>query len=146
MGYTHYTTQHKKFTNKEWKEIVKDISAILQYVQATKSVCLANGMGDCDTQPEITDSHISFNGVGENAHETFHLEKDGKGWSFCKTAFKPYDLAVTATLTYLSSVHGFSVASDGEPSDWKDGLETAISALPNYADVLEISKNITVYE
>lgn len=48
--------------------------------------------------------------------------KDGLYFSFCKTAYRPYDLTVTAVLIALK--HHFPecrIHSDGEEKDWLDG-------------------------
>jgi hypothetical protein len=79
---------------------------------------------------------VTFNGVGENAHETFYItrifsdrfaEKDGKErlFAFCKTEAKPYDTLVTAVLLCLKKRFGddVSISSDGNVSDWQPGLE-----------------------
>lgn len=71
---------------------------------------------------------------GDCAHETAHLprafkpdewqESDNNGlyFEFCKTAFKPYDLAVTAWLIICKHHLGdaIQVSSDGEDKDWFD--------------------------
>ncbi len=72
---------------------------------------------------------------GDCSHETFLLqrkssghvtERDGRQFHFncCKTAYKPYDLAVNACLI-VAKHHlgdGMLVSSDGEAKDWKDGM------------------------
>lgn len=72
---------------------------------------------------------------GDCSHESFWLEvnetmpdyqkKDGKNliFNFTKTAYKPYDLAVTAVLVILKHHFGdkILVRSDGDLKDWRDG-------------------------
>ena len=79
--------------------------------------------GDCSHEtcwfPRIIpeDRHTHF-----DRHPT---EENGKGWqsNFCKTAYKPYDLAVTAFL--IIAKHHIKekiwIASDGETQHWADG-------------------------
>lgn len=68
---------------------------------------------------------------GDCSHETFFLEAheeqpyragNGEYFTFCKTAYKPYDLAVTAAL--IIAKHHLSerirIHSDGETQDWGD--------------------------
>ena len=70
---------------------------------------------------------------GDCSHETFHFPrvfkphdweepKNGLYFDFCKTAFKPYDLAVTAFL--IVAKHHLRdrlvVHSDGEDTQWQD--------------------------
>jgi hypothetical protein len=95
-------------------------------------------MGDAGTKPKFTKEVISFNGVEDDSHETFHIQRtitrepryegDNPRWNFCKTAYKPYDVVVTACLTYLAT-KGFEVTSDGGPEDFKAGIELVHRAL-----------------
>lgn len=188
MGYTHYFYNKKKTlaTPKKWKEFTNDCQKIFQYCQSNLCIDLANGLSDENSQPEITDEHISFNGseqqrlgvwttdeqlsipwpaedaglndpiadpiaektsghwfagnllkqrvaprnevngLGSGSYETMWIdrvaEKDGQ-FNCCKTAFRPYDLAVTAVL--VAAKHHFgnkiTVRSDGNESHWMDG-------------------------
>lgn len=71
---------------------------------------------------------------GDCSHETFRISRvynpedwekpqDGMYFSFCKTAFKPYDLAVIACLIVFKHHFGdeFKVTTDGEDQHWFDG-------------------------
>lgn len=82
-----------------------------------------NGLG----KPTITDTTIRFNGNRKWGldHETFRISLDdyNEGWvtddgyidDFCKTAEKPYDLAVCLCLLCFKAVYGddFEYSSDG---------------------------------
>ncbi len=72
---------------------------------------------------------------GDCSHETFWLGRvrlaaagerpeDGLYFDFCKTAFKPYDLAVQVCL--VIAVHhlgdAISVRSDGSLAEWRDAV------------------------
>jgi hypothetical protein len=154
MGYTHYFTQTRDFTREEWAQIREDMDALLKDVQHVQGIPLANGVGEPGTSPEITDKKIWFNGVGDDSHETFCVYRkrrapeypgDIRGGDFCKTARKPYDLAVTAALCYLATVPdpaSHTVSSDGEGRDFLDGLAEARRALPRYANILDIPMDI----
>lgn len=151
MGYTHYWTQTRSFTLDEWTETSADIREILTYVENLCGVPLADGAGDGGTRPEFTDRHVMFNGVGEDAHETFVLLRTrAKAWpggclgaDFTKTARKPYDIAVTACLCYLASVsETHSVSSDGKGANFVAGLDAARKALPRKANILDIPMDI----
>jgi len=76
------------------------------------------------------------------SHETFYLprvyepqdwqrpDERGRYFDFCKTARKPYDLAVTASLIALQ--HHFpevGVSTDGTGDDWTAGLALCRSVL-----------------
>lgn len=70
---------------------------------------------------------------GDCSHETFHFSRmlkpqtwekpeNGRYFAFCKTAFKPYDLAVTAFLVIAKHHLGdrLIVRSDGDEDHWQD--------------------------
>ena len=160
MGYTHYMTQKKRFPKAEWATIQADVIAVLDAASAA-GIAIGDSHGELilfnhaeaffDTE---TGPQCMFNGLGDDAHETMAFSRDvqpvewsgqRKGWSFCKTAQKPYDVAVTAVLVYLESVYPqcLSVGSDGVPADWQAGLELARKALPRLADVLRIPAEVT---
>ena len=154
MGYTHYWTHHRRFTNEEWAEAMMDVADILE--QALKDgVAIGDGAGETPITERLSifsddRKEIMFNGVGEDCHETFCLyqnrrpleswqTKDQHGGDFCKTARKPYDVAVTAILCYLESCWDgkFSASSDGDLEDWTAGLELARRALPRKVNMLQ---------
>lgn len=90
---------------------------------------LKGGLGE--GEPTITDTRIHFNGDAKYDldHETFHIDLadftdeentwrrrgDGSIWDFCKTAEKPYDLAVCLALLSFKEIFGddFEYSSDG---------------------------------
>lgn len=65
---------------------------------------------------------ISFNGIAPNDHEDFVI-KYGKpiSFGFCKTAAKPYDVAVCKVLLVLSMSDGFTFSSDGDIAGGEEG-------------------------
>jgi len=154
MGYTHYWTQTRDFTQEEWSQIREDFEALLKDVQHVQGIPLADGGREPGTSPEFTDGFIAFNGVGNDSHETFTLHRkrlpkekwqSSRGNDFCKTARKPYDLAVTAALCYLTTVPdpaAFSASSDGHGRNFLEGLAEARRALPRYANILDIPMDI----
>ena len=103
MGYTNYWHQTKAFTDKEWKSVKDEYNYI-------KDVC--NGLIVDETKDE---NEIIFNGnsIGDLCHETFvltknprtkkHYEDDDLSFHFCKTACKPYDLAVWHLLSFAKN-------------------------------------------
>lgn len=151
MGYTHYWNQKRAFTVDEWRDMSADLTEILSYVENMLGVPLADGNGEAGTRPAFTADSILFNGIGDDAHETFIVNrKRVKTWSgaslgndFCKTAEKPYDVAVTACLCYLSSVtETHTVSSNGKGHDFVNGLNAARMALPGKANVLDIPRGV----
>ena len=143
MGYSHYWTRSDfEISEADWKKITDDVRKIVAKSPATLTFEYD------DAGPPVVDmDFIRFNGVGNNGHETFLIERsvpedermpryesDDRKWSFCKTAMKPYDVTVTAILAYLDSVWPklFKVSSDGDASDWAKGLHLAAEALPDH--------------
>ncbi len=112
-----WPSQNAKGVANPWRE---DVESGHWFGGATidKRTC----SGDCSHEtcwfPRILpeDRHTRF-----DSHPT---EEGGSGWhfSFCKTAYKPYDLAVTAFLV-IAKHHlkeKLSVQSDGETQHWAD--------------------------
>ncbi len=131
MGYTHYWRQTRDLSRAEWAALTHQVKEVLAEVE----VPLALGY-ESEEAPLIDGETIWFNGIGEDGHETFVLtrkrraiepwESDQKNpFEFCKTAGKPYDLAVCAVLTIAASLDAkaYFVSSDGEPEDWEPAVE-----------------------
>jgi len=114
MGYTHYF-EHTEISQEVWDKIVLDC----------KLVCKDQPIEDDldGSEPKFTNTFITFNGVDYDGHETFDLNRKGSaGFTFCKTAAKPYDLAVTACLLIYKhhSPDTMILSSDGDDEDWVD--------------------------
>ena len=117
MGYTNYWTQKKPFNNNQWDIIKKEYDYIKEN--------FSDDDGIIEDQTEKSDE-IIFNGKSKNNldHETFVLTKDFrepfyKGddikFNFCKTARKPYDIAVWHMLFFTKNkTNGLSKIS----RDW----------------------------
>jgi hypothetical protein len=166
MGYTHYWNQARDFTRAEWADVRADLAAILKHAQHEHGIALGNGAGDGGSSPEVSDDKVWFNGIGDDAHETMCINRvrpakeswqSKRGNDFCKTARKPYDVAVVAVLCYLSTItrrddpatgepivgsEAFTVSSDGDGAEFLDGLELARRALPSKANMLDIPMDV----
>jgi len=113
MGYTNYWYHKKPFDNVEWNKIRKEYDYI---VENFNDVIIKDESKDRD--------EIRFNGIGDNAHETFLIKKsndrkplyegEDTTFDFCKTNRKPYDLAVWHMLTYIHHINDdkFSIKRD----------------------------------
>lgn len=80
-------------------------------------VPLAGGNG---TGLAVTDKDkICFNGRGDaDSHETFVINRLRDDDNFCKTARKPYDIMVCATLMIVRHyIPDFKVSSDGDKDE-----------------------------
>ena len=122
MGYTHYWTQKRDFTNKEWAGICDFTMRAIKLTKADIKGFAGTG------EPLISKDLIALNGDEheEFHHESFVLRRIKGEWEFCKTAYKPYDEVVTAILWYIKcKTNAMGISSDGgmsENSDWADGI------------------------
>lgn len=145
MGYTHYwrgtvSAEKAKYV---MKKMAEDVNKILEALKDT--VAIGDGLGQ-GGPPTFTQEEISFNGVGTEAHETFYLsaeELSEKSFGFCKTAYKPYDIAVVASLIRLSfhTDGAINIKSDGGEEEWNDGMLLCkkifgVADLPIYAKIV----------
>lgn len=143
MGYTHYFYQQRDVTAKEWVALCEQVQALIKSVSNEIPVRFEY---ESVEPPLINDDLIRFNGVEDDGHETFVLsrfkqpkkdyvsqedyDKDGS-FAFCKTARKPYDTVVTATLLAAMRVAkgAWRVGSDGDADEWFEGFELACDVL-----------------
>lgn len=114
MGYTHYFPGLK--TNEIFAEGVRDIVAAAEELGI--KVCGADGYGE----PIVTGDLIALNGDAESGldYESFVIDGED-GFSFCKTARRPYDAVVTAILicAIVGEFDGCEgIATDGGWDDW----------------------------
>jgi len=128
MGYTHYWKQTESFTDDAWRTLGR----VIEHVENNTGVPIETSNKHL---PIYTDDYLGFNGVGDDGHEYFSLERDWEGAmisDFCKTARKPYDVYVVALLHAASQVNpGFSWSSDGDDKDHADGKTLADQILTN---------------
>lgn len=130
MGYTHYVRQQRDFTHEEWKMIKSSFNKIWEL----SKVSLAGACGEENTKPAVTDNKIWFNGVEDDSHEAFGIDREKKSdFEFCKTACKPYDLVVTGLLYFIKTKipDVIEVSSDGsiDGEDWEEGRLLASKVL-----------------
>lgn len=136
MGYTHYWGDSKSpayptFTPDQWKQVC---GAVRQAINVARDEyhLKVQADSDIDEPPEINSESISFNGIGDDGHETFALNRQAEDWNFCKTARKPYDALVVATLIIANRANPhFRWRSDGDPDDHEKGLILAKKAWPD---------------
>lgn len=132
MGYTHYWRRPLVLDKTKFEAAVVDFSKLLPEI-AGKGIELAGGDGTGSMK--IKANLLWFNGKGDLAHETFHIgqemkadkwdePKGDKYFAFCKTAYKPYDLAVTAALIVFKQHFrdDLTVSSDGDITEWADAV------------------------
>jgi Fe-S-cluster containining protein len=155
MGYSHFYTQKKNFSIKEWHSFMEFVERLSHY---NPTICGPDGT----EHPVITENDIMFNGdfsCGDSC-DTFHvsrvrpgfpygmekiIDKDKnknfvkkyKGFRFCKTNRKPYDASVVASLIFITNMNEkiMNVNSDGQISDWHEGCHLC-RAVYKHMDVI----------
>lgn len=141
MGYTHYTYRPVKNAGSAYfyGKLALDAKKLCDYANAN-GIRVRNGEGL--GEPEFTEFNFSINGDAEAfdngrdlAHETFYWagipeqsewrKGESDYFSFCKTAFKPYDAVITAILIRAKTIYGdcVRISSDGDWQDWQAGRE-----------------------
>lgn len=149
IGYSHYYYQRRSFTDAEWAHLCK----AFQKLDEGKPRGTISGWPTPDFQPlflarwgdpsdyeppQVDAERIAFNGWSPDnhdlGHETFTLRREmpelrgfdthGEYFDCCKTAFKPYDLLVTAMLIVADNdcPGALRVSSDGDQDGWEPGL------------------------
>jgi len=128
MGYTHYCHRVPELDEAQFLLAARDCEKVCN----DSGVKIAFEYDQVDKAPEFSNDLICFNGIEDDGHETFYIERifkteslqekddNGKYFSFCKTDHKPYDLCVTACLIVFKYYFEDDVAisTDGENDDW----------------------------
>jgi hypothetical protein len=122
MGYTHYYTQTRDFTAKEWSAIQLNTLAIEKYCREKHEIELRDSRGSNKPTRYAFDI-LSFNGIKKLSCEDFVLLRWPEDYLssmppvdlYCKTARKPYDLAVCLTLLRVLAIapDAIKISSDG---------------------------------
>ena len=142
---------------KAFKAIAKDVQFIVDEARK-KEIVICGGVGEDD--PKIDQYGIWLNGDGSQDlnHETFSLEmfdtgrfntveklKNSEIFGFCKTAHKPYDLVVCASLIAIKNhlKSDFEISSDGslQYGEWDEAIEFYKELFPKR----EIPKSLMKY-
>lgn len=136
MGFTHYWELPKTpIEVPKWNSFIKDFETILpNFVDVLDT----NG----DQKLSYDGEEIFFNGIGEESHETFSIDRtprvrehqiddSDKEFGFCKTARKSYDIAVCSALIIAKKHFGtdIDVSSDGDNEDWVEAKELCQNVL-----------------
>jgi hypothetical protein len=142
MGYTHHWTRPREFDRDVFAEWVDDVHAIVR--AAGVQIRGWDGQGE----PGFTRDDVRFNGdaARDEDGETFampRVAKEAADWwkplivpphetrAFCKTAYRPYDVVVTAALIALADrFRDVCISSDGELAEWEPGLRLLLGIRP----------------
>lgn len=140
MGYTHYFRQLKPVSDQQWglfTSLVTDVFLLMQnrdLLGLCIQICDVQGVALLQRSDELfcrtapgSQNCIAFNGyelLGLD-HEAFVLcQHTPRSW-FCKTAAKPYDFMVKATLILANTCcpDCYDISSDGDELDWLPVLQ-----------------------
>jgi hypothetical protein len=101
MGYTNYWHKYNDFTESEWKQIKEEFNYIKEVVGFL-------------IKDESTDDIIKFNGIGDNGHEDFYLNREAKT-PFDKT-YEGQDVSLDVVwhlLTFINRIcPNFAISRD----------------------------------
>ena len=121
MGCTQYIkTDKARISKTAFKKITTDVRLIESHLDTMEIVTLHDGAGN-KAGVVYENDYLAFNGKGEEAHETFYIDiNDEDGFNFCKTARKPYDIAVCMTMLSVAkhSAKKVVIKTDGDSDDW----------------------------
>lgn len=136
MGYTHFFKFVKFITKEQMAEVAENVKDVFgTFPMVTKRLKGPYGKGE----PIITGKYslISFNGDAEKNedYESFVVNREDLNLQFCKTARRPYDLAVCLCLIVLKDNFGdsFDFHSDGYFMNHKKKNGEIIHAERNWA-------------
>jgi hypothetical protein len=141
MGYTHYWYRPEKLDETKFKAAIADCKKVTDWLDKNWGVHVQFEYDD-DSPAVFEDKLIRFNGSRECGCETFAIEQifgdgfrqpdeTGKLFDFCKTRYYEYDSAVVACLLVFKHHFGdeFRVTSDGDKTEWQEGLNACKEAL-----------------
>lgn len=121
MGFTRYWTVKGNVASSVMDAACRDIAEMLREEGAVGSVVAYEA--DLENLPPVCEQGtVRFNGIGEEGHETFYFTD--YGWDFCKTARKPYDLYVAASLMLLKHHFGDAIDIDSDGGNEEEEAET----------------------
>lgn len=122
MGYTHYWRISRAISKANWANFCNNVRRVLDDPQIAPLVCMEDDQPD--QPPQVDGTQVVFNGKGPEGHETFVLVPGPAEFTFCKTAQKPYDLAVCLVLLLAQYLPDIRISSDGRwDGEWKPARE-----------------------
>ena len=142
MGYTHYWKMNRNFTKAEWDILCATAEHIISEA-AKEGVYVQYNYND--TSPPLIQAHaIIFNGKGDDGHEAFELTPEATEFTFCKTAYKPYDGIVVSILYAASKLApgSFEPSSDGGP----EAIKPVFGNLPGPKPTVTLTVTVTYDE
>jgi hypothetical protein len=150
MGFSHYFARPKRLPARAFRAAAEDCRRVVEHLADTAGLVVRLD-SDEPGPPRFGPDEVRFNGVGGDGHETFAVPRAfdprpfqrpdrGPYFDFCKTARKPYDLAVCCCLIVFRNHFGerFGVSSDAhepdDPANWPAARRACREALGYGAD------------
>lgn len=139
MGYSHYWYRSRSVPEPAdaYARFAMGVKALIATAEQHGIRIAGWDGGTKQAWPEITEGYVKYNGWQNEAYETFtwvaEIPPVNAWWSddpeedfdSCKTAMKPYDVLVCASLILAKSIYGpgVRIVSDGEWNgmEWLDG-------------------------
>jgi hypothetical protein len=113
----------KEIPQVKWnEEVIPAVKLIIETAQvAPWSIQIVGPSSEPNTLPEFGNKHITFNGLGDNGHESMDVFRLPIDFYFCKTACKLYDTVCVAVNVWMETCFKsyFSWNSDGEGEDFR---------------------------
>jgi hypothetical protein len=141
MGYTHYLYRKPHLNPAHYTAFAAEAKVLLTTIEQILQRDHGTGLAGWDGSgsPQIDTEHVAFNGAAPADYETCRIDRDfdpdrittrddvGRVFTFCKTAEKPYDAAVTAVYALAVDHFGDAVVvdSDGGPEAIEAGRALA---------------------
>lgn len=115
MGYTHYFEGNANIPEPVWDNICLDVQKILHYYQDSHINIVCGN----ENEDIITHERICLND-SYNGYDNFLIFRKKKGFSFCKTAMRKYDIVVCSILLLFEfyAPKAYKISSDGDSSCW----------------------------
>ena len=114
MGYTHYFPVAENAPEEEVWAGYRKALPILRDIAGRHREVLCLEYDAPYRPPEVSEACIYLNGRGDDGYEAFFFDPADRGYQFCKTEKRPYDLPVCEMLIVLHHyVPGLKVRSDG---------------------------------
>jgi hypothetical protein len=163
MGYTHYWNVQRDADRDKLVEAGREMAKVVE--AAGDLVAGWNGVGSPTLDP--TTGEVRFNGrdngVDDLSHETFvwppdledsFLQDKPYVFTFCKTAQKPYDVAVVACLLVAERVMGDAIEVSSDAQDFvefaggeqSEGWRHVNAMLGHPTDVEHSENAVQLYE
>jgi hypothetical protein len=129
MGYTHYWKGKANLDN----QLIDELNNLVSHGALNRIIQKEYDQAQVPDLVSLENKRLRFNGIEDEGHETFVVVfNESLDFEFCKTARKPYDAYVVASLILITEANertggDFSWSSNGDEGegDFKEGKKLA---------------------